>query len=60
MDQTEVPKLRCQRIGCDATFTEDNNPDGSCTYHDSVFQLFLIINFCFLFLQLIQFWVYDL
>ncbi|KAG5230584.1 PPHB SUSCEPTIBLE family protein [Salix suchowensis] len=35
MEQTEVPKLRCQRIGCNATFTEDNNPDGSCTYHDS-------------------------
>ncbi|KAK6926338.1 CHORD domain [Dillenia turbinata] len=28
-------KLRCQRIGCNATFTEDDNPDGSCTFHDS-------------------------
>ncbi|KAM7266206.1 hypothetical protein ACFE04_004103 [Oxalis oulophora] len=27
--------LRCQRIGCDATFTELDNPEGSCTYHDS-------------------------
>ncbi|KAF2945149.1 hypothetical protein DAI22_02g196300 [Oryza sativa Japonica Group] len=26
---------RCQRIGCDATFTDDNNPDGSCQYHPS-------------------------
>ncbi|GJN21224.1 hypothetical protein PR202_gb08685 [Eleusine coracana subsp. coracana] len=28
--------VRCQRIGCDATFTEDNNPEGSCQYHPSV------------------------
>uniref|UniRef100_A0A2P2JLH6 Uncharacterized protein MANES_06G139000 n=1 Tax=Rhizophora mucronata TaxID=61149 RepID=A0A2P2JLH6_RHIMU len=28
-------KLRCQRIGCDATFTEEDNPEGSCQYHDS-------------------------
>lgn len=32
----EVVKLRCQRIGCDATFTPDNNPEGSCVFHDSV------------------------
>uniref|UniRef100_A0A0D9VGP4 CHORD domain-containing protein n=1 Tax=Leersia perrieri TaxID=77586 RepID=A0A0D9VGP4_9ORYZ len=25
----------CQRIGCNATFTDDNNPDGSCQYHPS-------------------------
>ncbi|KAJ4706159.1 cysteine and histidine-rich domain-containing protein RAR1 [Melia azedarach] len=31
----EVARLRCQRIGCNATFTEDDNPEGSCTYHDS-------------------------
>ncbi|XWS50650.1 hypothetical protein CRYUN_Cryun12cG0104500 [Craigia yunnanensis] len=31
----QAVKLRCQRIGCDATFTEDDNPEGSCTYHDS-------------------------
>ncbi|KAJ8752876.1 hypothetical protein K2173_008611 [Erythroxylum novogranatense] len=31
----EVVKLRCQRIGCNATFTEDDNPEGSCQYHDS-------------------------
>ncbi|KAI5670180.1 hypothetical protein M9H77_10544 [Catharanthus roseus] len=30
-----MEKLRCQRIGCYATFTEDDNPEGSCTYHDS-------------------------
>ncbi|KAK1318160.1 Cysteine and histidine-rich domain-containing protein RAR1 [Acorus calamus] len=28
-------KIRCQRMGCDAMFTEDDNPDGSCTYHAS-------------------------
>ncbi|KAJ9539711.1 hypothetical protein OSB04_026217 [Centaurea solstitialis] len=27
--------LRCQRIGCNATFTEQDNPDDSCTYHES-------------------------
>ncbi|KAL4575914.1 hypothetical protein LXL04_012001 [Taraxacum kok-saghyz] len=27
--------LRCQRIGCNATFTDDDNPEGSCTYHES-------------------------
>ncbi|KAF5731107.1 Binding zinc ion binding isoform 1 [Tripterygium wilfordii] len=35
MEEQEVPRLRCQRIGCDATFTEDDNPEGSCCYHDS-------------------------
>ncbi|XP_071929591.1 cysteine and histidine-rich domain-containing protein RAR1-like [Coffea arabica] len=30
-----MEKLRCQRIGCDAVFTEDDNPDDSCTYHDA-------------------------
>nr|WNT99864.1 disease resistance protein [Gymnema sylvestre] len=30
-----MEKLRCQRIGCNATFTYDDNPDGSCIYHDS-------------------------
>ncbi|KAD7480398.1 hypothetical protein E3N88_03534 [Mikania micrantha] len=29
--------LRCQRIGCNATFTEDDNPEDSCTYHESPF-----------------------
>ncbi|GLT84086.1 hypothetical protein SLE2022_023370 [Rubroshorea leprosula] len=28
-------KLQCQRIGCFATFTENDNPEGSCTYHES-------------------------
>ncbi|TVU29859.1 hypothetical protein EJB05_21447, partial [Eragrostis curvula] len=43
MSATEAAKsggtaapVRCQRIGCDATFTEDNNPEGSCQYHPSV------------------------
>ncbi|KAJ0972730.1 hypothetical protein J5N97_020689 [Dioscorea zingiberensis] len=27
--------VRCQRIGCDASFTEEDNADGSCRYHDS-------------------------
>ncbi|KAG8484176.1 hypothetical protein CXB51_022948 [Gossypium anomalum] len=31
----QAVKLRCQRIGCDATFTEDDNPEGSCTFHAS-------------------------
>ncbi|KAK6155805.1 hypothetical protein DH2020_010053 [Rehmannia glutinosa] len=30
-----MEKVRCQRIGCDAMFSEDDNPDGSCTYHDA-------------------------
>ena len=28
--------VRCQRIGCDAVFTDDDNPEGSCQYHPSV------------------------
>ncbi|XP_026405987.1 cysteine and histidine-rich domain-containing protein RAR1-like [Papaver somniferum] len=28
-------KVRCQRIGCDAMFTEDQNTEDSCTYHAS-------------------------
>lgn len=28
-------KVRCQRIGCDAFFSHDDNPDDSCRYHDS-------------------------
>lgn len=31
--------MRCQRIGCDAMFTDDDNPDGSCHYHPSVSSL---------------------
>ncbi|KAL2948724.1 hypothetical protein AAZX31_20G139600 [Glycine max] len=34
MEKTAV-KVRCQRIGCDAMFSEADNPDGSCRYHDS-------------------------
>ncbi|XP_042036769.1 cysteine and histidine-rich domain-containing protein RAR1 [Salvia splendens] len=30
-----MAKVRCQRIGCDAVFSEDDNPDGSCTFHAS-------------------------
>ncbi|KAL6530182.1 hypothetical protein OROHE_014535 [Orobanche hederae] len=30
-----MKKVRCQRIGCDAVFCEDDNLDGSCTYHDA-------------------------
>ncbi|KAL3647421.1 putative methionine--tRNA ligase, cytoplasmic protein rar1 [Castilleja foliolosa] len=30
-----MEKLQCQRIGCNAMFTVDDNPDGFCTYHDS-------------------------
>ncbi|XP_020686800.1 cysteine and histidine-rich domain-containing protein RAR1 [Dendrobium catenatum] len=27
--------VRCQRIGCEAIFSDDHNQDGSCRYHDS-------------------------
>ncbi|URD75110.1 Ribosomal protein S11 [Musa troglodytarum] len=27
--------VRCQRIGCDAMFTDEDNAEGSCRYHDS-------------------------
>ncbi|KAH7855799.1 hypothetical protein Vadar_029025 [Vaccinium darrowii] len=30
-----VGRVRCQRIGCDAMFTEDDNPEDSCRYHES-------------------------
>ncbi|KAH7557510.1 hypothetical protein JRO89_XS11G0169000 [Xanthoceras sorbifolium] len=33
--QQEAVRVRCQRIGCDAMFTEDENLEGSCTFHDS-------------------------
>ncbi|KAF3790143.1 Cysteine and histidine-rich domain-containing protein [Nymphaea thermarum] len=29
-------KVRCQRIACDAMFTEDDNPEGCCRYHEGV------------------------
>ncbi|OAO96371.1 hypothetical protein AXX17_AT5G50540 [Arabidopsis thaliana] len=29
-------KLQCQRIGCNAMFTDDDNPQGSCQFHASV------------------------
>ncbi|CAK9326048.1 unnamed protein product [Citrullus colocynthis] len=32
----QIAGVRCQRIGCNASFTEDDNPEGSCQYHDSV------------------------
>ncbi|XP_057842858.2 cysteine and histidine-rich domain-containing protein RAR1 isoform X2 [Cryptomeria japonica] len=31
---TETPRVRCQRIACDAFFTEDDNTEESCQYHD--------------------------
>ncbi|CAA0809519.1 Cysteine and histidine-rich domain-containing protein RAR1 [Striga hermonthica] len=34
-ERETMEKVRCQRIGCDAMFSEDDNPDGSCTYHDA-------------------------
>uniref|UniRef100_A0A0D6QRW3 CHORD domain-containing protein n=1 Tax=Araucaria cunninghamii TaxID=56994 RepID=A0A0D6QRW3_ARACU len=30
----EKVRIRCQRIGCDAFFTEDDNAEDSCSYHD--------------------------
>ncbi|KAK4559951.1 hypothetical protein RGQ29_008944 [Quercus rubra] len=35
MEQQGVTKVRCQRIGCEAMFSEDDNPEGSCQYHAS-------------------------
>ncbi|KAG7533843.1 hypothetical protein ISN45_Aa08g014410, partial [Arabidopsis thaliana x Arabidopsis arenosa] len=29
-------KLQCQRIGCNAMFSDDDNPQGSCQFHASV------------------------
>nr|CAB3446793.1 unnamed protein product [Digitaria exilis] len=34
--------VRCQRIGCDAVFTDDNNPEGSCQYHPSAVSFTLL------------------
>ncbi|KAE8651755.1 cysteine and histidine-rich domain-containing protein RAR1 isoform X2 [Cucumis sativus] len=31
----QIVRVPCQRIGCNALFTEDDNPEGSCQYHDS-------------------------
>ncbi|KAF3433096.1 hypothetical protein FNV43_RR24198 [Rhamnella rubrinervis] len=28
-------RVRCQRIGCNAMFSEDDNPEGSCQFHDA-------------------------
>jgi hypothetical protein len=42
MSRTEAAKsgtaapVRCQRIGCDAVFSDDDNPEGSYQYHPSV------------------------
>lgn len=36
MEVRSAAKLQCQRIGCNAMFTEDDNPDGSCQFHASV------------------------
>ncbi|EPS64458.1 hypothetical protein M569_10325, partial [Genlisea aurea] len=30
-----MAKVQCQRIGCNAVFSENDNPDGSCIYHES-------------------------
>ncbi|KAG5558452.1 hypothetical protein RHGRI_008403 [Rhododendron griersonianum] len=34
-------RVRCQRIGCDAMFTEDDNPEDSCAYHESDVEMVL-------------------
>ncbi|KAL0730889.1 hypothetical protein Bca4012_026983 [Brassica carinata] len=36
MEVRSAAKLQCQRIGCNAMFTEDDNPDGSCQFHASM------------------------
>lgn len=33
MSTSEVQQQRCQRIGCSALFSPDDNPEGSCHYH---------------------------
>ncbi|XP_010555630.1 PREDICTED: cysteine and histidine-rich domain-containing protein RAR1 [Tarenaya hassleriana] len=35
MEEKSATSLRCQRIGCNAMFTDDDNPEGSCQFHDS-------------------------
>ncbi|KAM1500406.1 hypothetical protein PS1_023383 [Malus domestica] len=35
MEGQQVALFQCQRIGCNAMFSEDDNPKGSCQYHDS-------------------------
>ncbi|XP_004308155.1 PREDICTED: cysteine and histidine-rich domain-containing protein RAR1 [Fragaria vesca subsp. vesca] len=35
MEGEPAALLKCQRIGCNATFSDDNNPEGSCQYHDA-------------------------
>ncbi|CAN8244616.1 unnamed protein product [Cochlearia groenlandica] len=35
--RSATTKLRCERIGCNAVFTDDDNPDGSCHFHASPF-----------------------
>ncbi|RID74413.1 hypothetical protein BRARA_B01513 [Brassica rapa] len=37
MEVRSATKLQCQRIGCNAMFTDDDNPDGSCRFHASPF-----------------------
>ncbi|KAK7280049.1 hypothetical protein RJT34_25111 [Clitoria ternatea] len=34
MEKTSI-KARCQRLGCNAMFSEDDNSDNSCQYHES-------------------------
>ncbi|XP_068316128.1 cysteine and histidine-rich domain-containing protein RAR1 [Pyrus communis] len=35
MEGQRTALLKCQRIGCNAMFSDDDNPEGSCQYHDS-------------------------
>ncbi|XP_048325786.1 cysteine and histidine-rich domain-containing protein RAR1 [Ziziphus jujuba] len=35
MEGQQSARVRCQRIGCNAMFSEDDNPEGSCQYHDA-------------------------
>ncbi|RXH94943.1 hypothetical protein DVH24_024627 [Malus domestica] len=35
MEGQRAALFQCQRIGCNAMFSEDDNPEGSCQYHDS-------------------------
>ncbi|KAG6528474.1 hypothetical protein ZIOFF_010649 [Zingiber officinale] len=50
MAATDGVPVRCQRIGCDTMFTEQDNVDGSCRYHDSCHTYLLFSTFLHSFL----------
>lgn len=54
MEVGSATKLQCQRIGCNAMFTDDDNPDGSCQFHASV-RLFVFRSLDLTFFQIVDF-----